>query len=75
MSILIIIETEYDIPAEDRLRKDMKVMCNLSQGIRDDEDEKIILNMHRDGYSSEKIARIVEKTEEEVQAIIEKKSL
>ncbi len=51
----------------------MNVMCNLSQGIRDDEDEKIILNMHREGDSLEKIARIVGKTAEEVQAIIEKR--
>ncbi len=70
---LNIIETEYDIPAEDRLREDVKVMCNLSQGIIDDEDEKIILNMHREGDSLEKIARIFGKSAEEVQAIIERK--
>ena len=48
-------------------------MCNLSQGIRDAEDVKIIMNMHRDGYSLEQIARIVEKTIDEVEAVIEKR--
>ncbi len=72
---LNIIETEYDIPAEDKLRKDVKVMCNLSQGIRDDTLAKVIMNMHRDGDSLEKIARTVGKTAEEVRTIIEKKSL
>ncbi|MCI8377064.1 MAG: hypothetical protein HFH72_00895 [Lachnospiraceae bacterium] len=70
---LNIIETEYDIPIEDSLRKDVSVMCNLSQGIRDAEDVKIIMNMHRDGYSLEQIARIVEKTIDEVEAVIEKR--
>ena len=70
---LNIIETEYDIPIEDSLRKDVSVMCNLSQGIRDAENVKIIMNMHRDGYSLEQIARIVEKTIDEVEAVIEKR--
>ena len=70
---LNIIETEYDIPIEDSLRKDVSAMCNLSQGIRDAEDVKIIMNMHRDGYSLEQIARIVEKTIDEVEAVIEKR--
>ena len=67
---LNIIETEYDIPAEDNLRKEVNVMCNLSQGIRDDEDEKIILNMHKKGYTSEQIADIVEKSVGEAEAVI-----
>ena len=70
---LNIIETEYDIPAEDNLRKDVKVMCNLSQGIIDAEDEKIILNMHKKGYTSEQIADIVEKSVVEVEAVIQKR--
>ena len=28
-----IIETEYRIPIDDRMREDVRVMCNLSQGI------------------------------------------
>ena len=70
---LNIMETEYDIPAEDSLRKEVNVMCNLSQGIRDDAIAEVIMNMHREGDSLEKIARIVGKTAEEVQAIIERK--
>lgn len=48
-------------------------MCNLSQGIRDDEKTKVIMNMHREGYTPEQIARIVEKTSEEVEAVIHKR--
>lgn len=47
-------------------------MCNLSQGIRDDEREKIIMNMHKKGYSLEQIAEIVEKTVGQVEDIIQK---
>ena len=68
-----IIKTEYDIPVDDKLRKDVGDMCNLSQGIRDNTLAGVIMNMHRDGYSLEQIARIVEKTVEEVEAIIEKR--
>lgn len=32
---LDIIENEYDIPIEENIRKDVSVMCNLSQGIED----------------------------------------
>ena len=72
-----IIKTEYSIPVDEKLRKDMSAMCNLSQGIRENATDNaitgVIMNMHRDGYSSEQIARIVEKTIEEVEAIIKKR--
>ena len=72
-----IIETEYSIPIDDKLRKDVSAMCNLSQGIRErggaEREEKIILNMHIKGYTSEQIAEIVEKTIEEVEAVIRKR--
>ncbi len=68
-----IIEKEYSIVVDDRIREDVSAMCNLSQGIREAEKVKIIMNMHRDGYSSEKIARIVEKSIEEVEAVIRKR--
>ncbi len=59
------------------MRKDVSAMCNLSQGIRErtvtERDEKIILNMHREGYISEQIAKIVERTIGEVEAIIKKR--
>lgn len=67
------IQKEYGVVVDDRMRKDVSAMCNLSQGIRDAENEKIIMNMHRDGYSSEQKARIVEKTIDEVEAVIRKR--
>ena len=52
-------------------------MCNLSQGIREkaelDREEKIILNMHKIGYTSEQIAEAVEKSVDEVEAVIRKR--
>ena len=50
---LNIIEKEYDIPLEEDLRKDVSVMCNLSQGIVDDTKAEIILNMFKKGYTLE----------------------
>lgn len=38
-----IIETEYQIPMEDDIRKDVSDMCNLSQGIEEEALEKGIL--------------------------------
>ena len=56
---------------------DLIFMCNLSQGIREkggtEREEKIILNMHRKGYTLEQIAECVEKTIEEVEAVIRKR--
>ncbi len=72
-----IIRTEYSIQVDDKLRKDMSAMCNLSQGIRENATDNalagVIMNMHREGYTLEQIARIVEKTTEEVDAIIKKR--
>lgn len=76
---LNIIETEYDIPIEDSIRKDVSVMCNLSQGIKEEGiaigKAEVVINMHKKGYTSEQIAEIVEKSIEEVEAIIKKKAL
>lgn len=77
---LNIMETEYDIPADDNLRKDVGAMCNLSEKIlekgmakgRIEEEKKFILNMYRDGYSSEQIARVAEKSVEEIESVIKK---
>ena len=72
-----IIKNEYHIPVDDDLRRDVSAMCNLSQGIRESATDNVvagvIMNMHRDGYSPEQIARIVEKTIEEVKAVIRKR--
>ena len=68
---LNIIEKEYKIQVNDTLRKDVSVMCNLSQGIVDETLEKVVLNMNRLGYTSEQIAKAVEMSKEEVEKIIE----
>ncbi len=72
-----IIKTEYNISVDDKIREDVSAMCNLSQGIREkggaEREEKIILNMHREGYTSEQIAKVVEKTIGEVEAIINRR--
>lgn len=84
---LNIIETEYHIPMEDEIRKDVNVMCNLSQGIREDGiaigeargraegKAEIIINMYKKGIPLEEIADIAEKSVEEVTAIIQEKEL
>ena len=66
---LRIIEKEYDIPA----RKEVRAMCNLSQGIVDNTIIKIVLNMYSKGYSIEQISESVEFTSEKVKEIIENK--
>jgi hypothetical protein len=46
-------------------------MCNLSQGIVEDTEERFILSMYDNDIAVEKIAVIANKTVEEVKAIIE----
>ena len=83
---LNIIGNEYDIPIEENLRKDVSVMCNLSQGIKEKGIaigraegmamvKQIILNMHNTGYTMEQIVTVTGKNAEEVEAIIEGKEL
>ncbi|MBO5146101.1 MAG: hypothetical protein J6C19_11300 [Lachnospiraceae bacterium] len=71
-----IMETEYHIPVDDKMRKDVSAMCNLSQGIKENGiaigKAEVVINMHKKGYTSKQIAEIVEKSIEEVEAIIEK---
>ena len=69
---LNIIEKEYDIPLEEDLRKDVSVMCNLSQGIVDDTKAEIILNMFKKGYTLEQIADVTEKSISEIEKIVTK---
>ena len=75
---LKIIENEYDIPIEENFRKDVSVMCNLSQGIEEKgiaigaerEKTQIILNMYKNGFTAEQIASATDKDIEEVKVII-----
>lgn len=84
---LRIIETEYDIPVNDKIRKDVNEMCNLGQGVRESGEAigeargkaigeamgevKMILSMHKKGYTLEQIADVAEKSREQIEAIIE----
>jgi hypothetical protein len=68
---LNIIGNEYDIPLEDEFRKELGSMCNLSQGIVEDTEERIIMNMCESNFTIEQIALATRKTVEEVQSIIE----
>ena len=82
-----IMENEYSIAVDDKMREDVSVMCNLSQGIMEKGikkgmekgiakgEEKLILNMHKKGYTSEQIAEIAEKSVIEVEAIIREAEL
>lgn len=67
---LNIIEKEYDIPLEEDLRKDVSVMCNLSQGIVDDTKVEIIMNMYENKFSLEQILLATKKSIAEVERII-----
>lgn len=80
---LNIIGEEYDIPIEESFRKDVSVMCNLSQGIEDKgiaigearEKARIIFSMYNNGFTAEQIASAINKGIEEVESIIEGKEL
>ncbi len=78
-----ILETRYDIPIDDDVRKEVGEMCNLSEGIEERAIEKgvakgiaegeaaIIINMHNNGLSAEQIASFTNKDIHEVERIIE----
>ncbi len=70
-----IIEKEYSIVVDDKIREDVNAMCNLSQGIKDNTLAEVIMTMHEKGYDSAQIAEIVKKTIEEVEAVIKKREL
>ena len=82
-------DVEYDIPIEDNIRKDVSVMCNLSQGIKEDGiaigkeigkeigeaigEAKIIIKMHNSRFTIQQIADVTEKDMKEIEKIIEGK--
>jgi len=71
---LSVLENEYGIPTKEDIRKEVKFMCNLSQGIREagraEGITEIFLNMYKKGYTLEQIADIADKTEDEIKSII-----
>ncbi len=69
---LEIMETEYNILIDDKMREDVNSMCNLSQGILEKGEAKIILAMYKNGYTVEQIASATDKDIEEVKAIVKK---
>ena len=76
---LNIIKEEYDIPIEQNIEQEVDVMCNLSQGIKEQAYAegiengiaKTIIKMHRKGYEAEQISDILDMEVEEVRKIIE----
>lgn len=72
---LNIIEKEYDIPLEEDLRKDVSVMCNLSQGIVDDTEMKIVINMYKNNFTLEQISLATKKSIAEIERIINENSI
>ena len=83
-----IMEQEYHIPMEESFKEEVSIMCNLSQGIKEAgiaegreagiaegqqrEIEKVILNMHKKGYSLEQIMDATELEEIELKSMIKK---
>ena len=71
---LRIMEKEYGIPLDDKIREEVVTMCNLSQGIREkgraESEERIILNMHHNNFTLEQIALATGKSMEEIDAVI-----
>ena len=69
-----ILETEYGILLDDKMREEVVTMCNLSQGIREkgraESEERIILNMHHNNFTLEQIALATGKSMEEIDAVI-----
>ena len=71
---LNIIGNEYDIPIEENFRKDVSVMCNLSQGIEEKGiaigEAGLIVKMYKNGFTAEQIAGATDKDLEAVKKII-----
>lgn len=61
-----------NIPINQEFREDVRIMCNLSQGIVDDTKAEIILNMFKKGYTLEQIADVTEKSISEIEKIVKK---
>ena len=71
------IENEYQIPIEKAMREDVNMMCNLSQGIKEEGiaqgEAMIILKMFQKGLSIEHIAAVTDKEVDEIKAIVGEK--
>lgn len=75
---LSIMEHEYDISVEEKFRRDVNIMCNLSEGIEEKGmakgiakgEAQIIINMHNNGLTAAQISKLTDKNEEYVKEII-----
>lgn len=71
---LNIMEHEYDISVEEKLRREVDIMCNLSEGIEEKGmakgEAQIIINMHNNGLTAAQISKLTDKDEEYVKRII-----
>ena len=77
-----VIGNEYGIPVDMDIRRDVDIMCNLSQGImekgeaiglekgRKESENKFIISMYKRGYSLEEIAGITEKGIDEIKTVV-----
>ena len=79
---LDIIGNEYDIPIEEKFRKDVGEMCNLSEGVKEagiaigevrgevKARKDIVGKMYKNGFSIEQIAQITEIDIKEVKEFV-----
>ena len=75
-----VLEAEYQIPIENGIGEDVRTMCNLSEGIEEkgiergqkETEKKIILNMSRQGFTSEQIAAATEKTISDIEDLLKR---
>lgn len=71
---LSIMEHEYDISVEEKFRRDVNIMCNLSEGIEEKGmakgEAQLIINMHNNGLTAAQISKLTDKNEEYVKEII-----
>lgn len=78
---LKILENEYHIPVSDGMKSEVDIMCNLSQGIeerateraKEKTTEELIIRMYEKNIELSKIADVTGKTEQEIEAILERK--
>jgi predicted transposase YdaD len=71
-------ELRYNEIWRDVVEKEVSIMCNLSQGIKEESEAKgeekarteIVLNMHKKGYSLDQIVEITNLDVSAVEAII-----
>lgn len=84
-----VIHEEYGIPLESGVEEEANIMCNLSEWIEEEALErgreegraigqtqgeaKLILNLHKKGYTAEQIVDMTDKSMEEIMAILKQR--